>query len=222
MTNVIQLNAPPARRSHQDRQSEMIDCFASYRRFGYDVFWLKENAELLNILECTGATFAPAAFQPHDGFYAQVEKRLGFFPQYYRFILSICFDLEDLGMPATRANRWLTGWHAKDWPLPSSPISKRAGVQRLLTRRGVSVTLENCNFVERLQNFAEKSETFVMPNKKAPKVHDFGNDAFLVELFYAARAIHRSAVVVSVRVRPAFRRGLRSGALGCRRDAGWM
>ena len=82
MSNVIQLNAPSQRQSAADRSAALISSFAHHRRFGDDVFWLKENAELLNILECTGAELNSASLEPHQGFYDQVEKRLGFFPQY--------------------------------------------------------------------------------------------------------------------------------------------
>lgn len=90
MSNIVQLNVPSLRQSHQDRYGALMQSFAKHRRFGDDVFWLKENAELLNILECSGAKVGEDALMTYQGFYAQVEKRLQFFPQYYRFLLSIC------------------------------------------------------------------------------------------------------------------------------------
>ena len=98
MTNIVQLNVPSQRQSADQRNAALLRCFSQHRRFGDDVFWLKENAELLNILECTGADPNADALAAYDGFYATIEKRLQFFPQYYRFLLSICLDLEDLGM----------------------------------------------------------------------------------------------------------------------------
>ena len=64
------LKAPSQRQSQATRHAALIASFAQYRRFGDDVFWLKENAELLNILECTGAAPDEAALAPHRGFYA--------------------------------------------------------------------------------------------------------------------------------------------------------
>ena len=62
MSNVVTLNVPaPAK--PEARYGALVDCFASHRRFADDVFWLKENAEVLNILECTGAVL-PAADGP--------------------------------------------------------------------------------------------------------------------------------------------------------------
>ena len=89
MTNIVQLNVPSRRQTSHERHAALMQSFASSRRFGDDVFWLKENAELLNILECTGASVDDQALSAYHGFYDKVENRLQFFPQYYRFLLSI-------------------------------------------------------------------------------------------------------------------------------------
>ena len=49
MSNVIPFKAPSGG-SQSIRLGAMIKCFSTQRRFGDDVFWLKENAELLNII----------------------------------------------------------------------------------------------------------------------------------------------------------------------------
>src|SRR5690606_18363133 len=108
----------------------LLRCFAHHRRFGDDVFWLKENAELLNILECSGGTPGRDALETHEGFYRNIEKRLSFFPQYYRFLLSICLDLEDLGMAGNKGEA-LVNW-AADQGLARCEISD---LQRLEARR---------------------------------------------------------------------------------------
>ena len=54
MSNVIHLNVPSHRLGKPARRAALLASFAQHRRFGDDVFWLKENAELLNIMECTG------------------------------------------------------------------------------------------------------------------------------------------------------------------------
>ncbi|MCV6586899.1 MAG: hypothetical protein OIF47_15315 [Marinibacterium sp.] len=167
MSNVIQLNVPSPRQAAEDRLSALISCFARHRRFGDDVFWLKENAELLNILECTGATLAPDALAPHQGFYDGIEKRLGFFPQYYRFLLSICLDLEDLGMTGNKGEA-LAAWVAREG-LAEAELSdlQRAEARRLLARRDVKGANNDAGLTERLHNFINRSKTFAMPNKKA-------------------------------------------------------
>lgn len=167
MSNVITLNVPSQRQTKATRRTALIASFAQHRRFGDDVFWLKENAELLNILECTGARLDPDALIPHDGFYAQVEKRLGFFPQYYRFLLSICLDLEDLGMEGTKGEA-LAHWVAREG-LADAELSdlQRFEARRLMLRRGIDPLPDDIGLENRLRLFIDRSETFAMPNKKA-------------------------------------------------------
>lgn len=167
MSNVIHLNVPSQRQTKAARRAALIASFASHRRFGDDVFWLKENAELLNILECSGADLSDDALAPHDGFYAGVEQRLGFFPQYYRFLLSICLDLEDLGMAGNKAEA-LCAWVAREG-LAEAELSdlQRAEACRLMARRGVDPLPEDTGLTARLHRFIDRPETFAMPNKKA-------------------------------------------------------
>ena len=167
MSNVITLNVPSQRQSRRTKRSDLIASFAQSRRFGDDVFWLKENAELLNILECSGARLDTDALAPHQGFYAQVEKRLGFFPQYYRFLLSICLDLEDLGMAGTKGEA-LAHWVACEG-LADAELSdlQRYEARRLMMRRGIDPLPEDTGLENRMRNFIDRSETFAMPNKKA-------------------------------------------------------
>ena len=97
MSNVNPFSVPHAN-SQSGRIEAMIKCFATWRRFGDDVFWLKENAELLTILYSSGLTVDPAQLAPYREFYAGIEKRILFFLLYYRFLLSITQDLEALGL----------------------------------------------------------------------------------------------------------------------------
>lgn len=166
MSNVIQLNVPSQSQRQASRLSCLITNFAHYRRFGDDVFWLKENAELLNILECTGAKLEPEALLAHSDFYARLENRIGFFPQYYRFLLSICLDLEDLGMDGTKGEA-LVQWAAREG-LAEAELSdlQRAEARRLMLRRGVDPLPADAGLTDRLHAFIDRSETFAMPNKK--------------------------------------------------------
>jgi hypothetical protein len=167
MSNVVQLNATSFRQSQEDRITALLRSFAQSRRFGDDVFWLKENAELLNILECTGARLDQTGFEPHQGFYAQVEKRMGFFPQYYRFLLSICLDLEDLGMPGNKGEA-LVHWVAFEG-MAEAELSdlQRFEARRLMLRRDVDPLPHDTGLEDRVRRFINRSSTFAMPNKKA-------------------------------------------------------
>ncbi|MFC4670389.1 DUF6902 family protein [Seohaeicola nanhaiensis] len=167
MTNVIRLNVPLPRDARAARVGHLVDCFAQHRRGSEDVFWLKENAEVLNILECTGARVDPAVLAPHQAFYDRIEKRLGFFLQYYRFLLSLCLDLEDLGIGGNKGAA-LAEWVARQG-LAEAELSdlQRAEARRLTLRRGIDALPEDTGLTERLHRFIDRSATFSMPNKKA-------------------------------------------------------
>lgn len=107
------------------------------------------------------------ALSPHQGFYDQVEKRLGFFPQYYRFLLSICLDLEDLGLPGQKGEA-LSAWIAQEG-LADAELSdlQRLEARRLMMRRGIDPLATDPGLEERVRGFIDRSDTFAMPNKKA-------------------------------------------------------
>ncbi|WP_299280614.1 hypothetical protein [uncultured Tateyamaria sp.] len=167
MSNVIALNVLPRRQRLAERTDALIDGFARHRRIQDDVFWLKENAELLNILECTGTPVSQEALTPHLAFYGSLTERLQFFPQYYRFLLSIGLDLEDLGVAGAQMER-LCEWVAKQG-LPEAELSdlQRAEARRLLARRGVHTAAADPGLDDRLHAFINRPATFALPNKKA-------------------------------------------------------
>ena len=167
MSNVVHLNVPSHHQCEAARHAALLRSFAQHRRFGDDVFWLKENAELLNILECTGTQVSDQALSALDGFYTQVEKRLGFFPQYYRFLLSICLDLEDLGTNGAKGEA-LVAW-VHDQGLIGAELSdlQRGEARRLMQRRGIDPMTNDTGLDDRLRSFISRSATFAMPNKKA-------------------------------------------------------
>ncbi|MGR3496697.1 DUF6902 family protein [Citreimonas sp.] len=166
MTTVIQLNAPHRIPPRETRLSSLLALFAQGRRGGDDVFWLKENAELLNVLECTGQDVPLEALAVHAGFYRDAAERLRFFPQYYRFFLSMVLDLEDLGVPGDTAEAMVA--FADRMGLPGAELSdlQRAEARRLMRRRGVDPIREP-GLNDRLRAFASRNATFALPNKKA-------------------------------------------------------
>lgn len=167
MSNIIRPTFP----SRQDRgaasTAALLDTFARHRRHDGDVFWMKENAEVLNILDCTGHEVPTDALEVYREFYDTIEDRLEFFPQYYRFLLSICLDLEALGLGAGKGLR-LARW-IDDQGLPEAELSdlQRAEAQRLLRRAGVTSQFEDQGLRDRLHRFAARTATFTVPNKKA-------------------------------------------------------
>ncbi len=167
MTNVLHLDVPFRQRSRDARQAAVMHRFAETRRDAEDVFWLKENAELLNVLESTGAAPAPHGLACYGELYEEIETRIGFFPQYYRFFLSLCLDLEDLGVPGDKGEA-LAAWTAREG-LAHAELSdlQRAEARRLCARRGIDPLPKDTGLDDRLRAFARRSDTFALPNKKA-------------------------------------------------------
>ncbi|MCT4559459.1 MAG: hypothetical protein N4A61_15525 [Pelagimonas sp.] len=166
MNNVIQLTVPSRIAPMEARATALLASFAEGRRIQDDVFWLKENAELLNILETTGQSVPQSALQVHAQFYEMAQKRLQFFPQYYRFLLSIVLDLEELGYTGNMAQRMVDYAHSKGLVHAELSDLQRAEARRLMTRRGINPVRDD-GLDDRLRDFANRSATFALPNKKA-------------------------------------------------------
>lgn len=166
MTNVVLLK-PEVNSDMATRRTRLIRAFASERRQQGDVFWLKENAELLGVLASTGVALDAEALKPLITFHSKSRNMLRDFPQYYRFILSLCLDLEELGLPELHgaalcdevARAGLEGAELSDL--------QRAEARRLLRRRAVGPRVGEGALGERLHNFITRSATFAMPNRKA-------------------------------------------------------
>ncbi len=167
MGSVVHFNFPFRQSTAQMRQAALLERFAAHRRPEQDVFWLKENAELLNIFQSCQFVQPQAALAPFEAFYQSIEKRLSFFPQYYRFLLSMCLDLEDLGLPGQRSEA------AVDWALSQGLAAaelsdlQRAEARRLCLRRGRDPLADDAGLDDRLRLFTTRKETFAIPNKKA-------------------------------------------------------
>ena len=167
MSNVIALNAPSRLTPLKDRIPALVDCFAFHRRKGDDVYWLKENAELLNVLETSGAHPGEAAFAPLAGFYENLEERMEFFPQYYRFFLSMACDLEDMGYGTNKAARLADWANARMMPHGELSDLQRLEAHRLMIRRNVDPFSNDPGLEDRVRGFCRSSDFFAIPNKKA-------------------------------------------------------
>ena len=167
MGSVVHFDFPFRQSTAKHRQAALLERFVSQRRPEQDVFWLKENAELLNIYQSCGFELSPAALAPFENFYNTIEKRLSFFPQYYRFLLSMCLDLEDLGLQGNHAEL-AVDWVVKQG-LAGAELSdlQRAEARRLCQRRGRDPLANDPGLDDRLRGFTTRSETFAIPNKKA-------------------------------------------------------
>ena len=165
MSNVVSIGLPK-RPNLAQRQGALLRVFAMHRRSPQDVFWLKENAELLNILATGGAEIAAQDLEVYRGFYDTLEERMRFFPQYYRFLLSICLDLEALGLEGDKGAALCTTAQRLDLPAGELSDLQRAEAERLIARRLGSTTLD-AGLNARLRAFMDHCDTFALPNKKA-------------------------------------------------------
>lgn len=132
-----------------------------------NVLWLKENAELLGMMAACGLSLPDTALAAYEETYNSIPEQMKLYPQYYRFWLSICLDLEDLGLGGPLGAD-LCGW-ADDAGLADAELSdlQRAEARRLLTRRGVGQDVRDGALGDRLRHFTNRSGTFALPNKKA-------------------------------------------------------
>ncbi|MFN3208523.1 MAG: DUF6902 family protein [Roseovarius sp.] len=167
MGSVVKLDVPFRQSTQEARLTALIQRFAEERRSDTDVFWLKENAEVLNILTSIGIDLPGEALVPFEPFYSTLERRLTFFPQYYRLLLSLGLDLEDLGLAGSTGSR-AANWVASEG-LVASELSdlQRAEARRLCLRRGVDPLSGDAGLDDRLRAFGSRSATFALPNKKA-------------------------------------------------------
>lgn len=166
MSNILAFPTPQERPPAQDFAA-LCAGVAGARRLPDDVHWLKENAELLGVLAATQTNLSLEALRPYDEFYDTIEEKLRFYPQYYRFFVSICLDLEDLGLDGCKGAalcKWAAAVGLADAELSDL---QRAEAQRLLARRGAARPVGEGDLGARLRGFIERPSTFALPNKKA-------------------------------------------------------
>lgn len=165
MTNIIHL--VPKTRSDSRGPDALSAMFARQRRPRGDVFWLKENAEWLGLLASMGGEVQDGVLEPYEEFYSAIPTQLSFFPQYYRFFLSLCLDLEDLGMAGDQGAALCHWVDQQDLPKAELSDLQRAEAAHLLARRGVGIGGSTDALNARLHRFMSRPETFALPNKKA-------------------------------------------------------
>ncbi|WP_102223586.1 DUF6902 family protein [Acidimangrovimonas sediminis] len=155
------------RRSTAGLMAASAGAFLDHRRGRHDVMFLKENAELLNIAECTGLGRAAALARPYRRLLADLPGFFALFPQYYRFLLSIASDAEAMGLPPGAA-RGIAVEVARRG-LAEGEISDlhRMEARRLCARHEVEVLAQDTTLEERVLRFMTRHAAFAVPNRKA-------------------------------------------------------
>lgn len=77
---------------------DTVHAFAKARHDRLGFPFLKENGELLSLANSSNMLVEPRALDHYKDFYAQATLFNEHYPQYFRFTLRICLDLEDLGV----------------------------------------------------------------------------------------------------------------------------
>ncbi|MDR7125361.1 hypothetical protein [Pseudotabrizicola sp. 4114] len=163
MTNVVSLRRQGAL-AGDPAIPALIDLFATRRRGSHDAFWLKENAELLQILAALGAG-SQADLDPLRLRAGALMHELRFFPQYYRMYLSLAVDLRDLGLTETPVEEMVAFVQAQDLPAIELSDTHRGEALLLLRRAGVAAV--DPALEARLARFAANSAAFCLPNRRA-------------------------------------------------------
>ena len=80
---------------------DLAEAFALGRNKEINFPFLKENGELLSISHAHGLMMEPRVQELYKPVYSMAANLVELYPQYYRFLLGIVLDLEDLGMAGT-------------------------------------------------------------------------------------------------------------------------
>lgn len=186
MSNVVALSQTARTRAFVPGAERLVDLFAHHRHPADDARWLKENAEALRLLVTTGQGLAPdVVARIHGGTARDLPRRLAFFPQYYRFHLSIALDLAALGLPGFRADALVAQAIAQGLPEAELSDLQRAEARLFAQRVGLTIPGDS-SLTERLLRFGSRAATFALPNKKAAYelthiafyLSDYGRHAF--------------------------------------------
>jgi hypothetical protein len=165
MTSVI---AFPAHRAQRPRPDESLVTAIVQKRWPDDsVFWLKETAEILQVLDESDGSASPLIRAALEAPLAGLFARLTFFPQYYRFFLSIAVSARSLGLMDPGHVEQLVQWVGmQGWQDSELADLNRAEARHLL-RRGGWDRDEDPDLDRRLRRFLDRPATFAIPNRKA-------------------------------------------------------
>ncbi len=165
MTSVIRF---PMERAQRPRPDESLVAAIVRNRWQNDsVYWLKETAEILSVLEETGGTATPLIREALAAPLAGFAERLTFFPQYYRFFLAIALSARSLGLMAEGQAERLVEWVALQGWQDSELSDLNRAEARYLLRRGGWTKGEDPDLDRRLHLFMDRPATFAIPNRKA-------------------------------------------------------
>lgn len=163
MSNIVSLRRCDLNRVRPG-VSALVDMLSVRRRQRHDPFWLKENAELLQILAATSVE--DVDLTPFEPLSANIMAELRFFPQYYRLYLSMALDLAALGMPGLPVDEMAAFILRENLSDVELSDTHRGEACLLLERAGAAQSPDEA-LRNRLIRFASNTRGFSLPNRRA-------------------------------------------------------
>jgi len=147
---------------------DTVRTFAINRNSELTFAYLKENGELLSIAASSNLLLEPAARELYRKFYDSAFQTCELLPQYFRFILAIVMDLEDLGYVGNVGKRICEYVVKQDYLDYETSDTRRLEILTLLARRIPDGAIER-NYRDQLEQsvdkFISKPDHFVKFNK---------------------------------------------------------
>jgi hypothetical protein len=147
---------------------DTVQAFAAKRNSELSFAYLKENGELLSIAASSGLLLEPAVLEHYQVFYDNALPTCKFFPQYFRFILAIVMDLEDLGYQGNTGEK-ICDFVVKQGYLDfETSDTRRLEILTLLARRRPDGEIEENHrnmLTQSIDRFISKPEHFIKFNK---------------------------------------------------------
>ena len=165
MSTVLQF--PMARAVRPRPDESLVAAIVESRWSRESVYWMKETAEILSVLEETGGTASPGIVAALEEPLAGLTEKLMFFPQYYRFFLAIALSARSLGLMHPDQAAAMVDWVADHGWIDSELSDLNRAEARYLLRRGGRSEAEDAGLDLRLHRFMERPATFAIPNRKA-------------------------------------------------------
>ncbi len=148
--------------------TDTVSSFAVKRNNKLSFAYLKENGELLSIAASSGLLLEPAALEHYRSFYGNALKTCEFFPQYFRFILAIVMDLEDLGYQGNTGEQICDYVVSQGFLNYETSDTRRLEILTLLARRRPDGVIERKyreQLIESVDKFISKPDHFIKFNK---------------------------------------------------------
>lgn len=151
---------------HVHTVSRLVDMVAQRRHARSDAFWYKENGEMLCVLHALDWPLPAQALAPYERVGETLWPLLRFFPQYYRLILGLSYDLNAL-TGNVGSLRSMAEW-VEQAGLATRELSDLLRAEAdFLVARALNRPQGFAGHNARLQEFCRASDAFRLPDRAA-------------------------------------------------------